>query len=162
MSQAPLLSSRPLVIQYLFYLLLCTLCNAALHLPIRFLTSLQLPHALRPVVPYYPYPARISTALLVSSCTKLFPILLIVWDYDLPSSSSAVSWAVMISNVAALEILMVCGVFRAASLVAIGAIARAFMTELLLGAVGMRGRGDSGMDVVTDGWRRARVLLSRG
>jgi hypothetical protein len=63
--------------------------------------------------------------LLVSSFTKLFPLLLLIWDYDLPSSASAVSWAVIINNVAALEILLDCGYVRAAILAAIGAVCRA-------------------------------------
>ena len=85
----------------------------------------RLPRALRApwvsVVPYYPSPTPLSTALLVSSCTKLFPILLIIWDYDLPSSATAVSWAVIVNNVAALEILMDCGYVRAGVLVGVGA-----------------------------------------
>lgn len=77
------------------------------------------------LIPYYPQPTPLSTALLVSSCTKLFPILLIIWDYDLPSSATAVSWAVIVNNVAALEILMDCGYIRAGVLVGIGAGIRA-------------------------------------
>ena len=61
---------------------------------------------------------------MVSSFTKLFPLLLLVWNYDLPSSASAVSWAVIINNVAALEILLDCGYVRAAALAAIGAVFR--------------------------------------
>jgi len=61
----------------------------------------------------------------VSSFTKLFPLLLLVWNYDLPSSASAVSWAVIINNVAALEILLDCGYVRAAILAAFGAVFRA-------------------------------------
>jgi lipid intermediate transporter len=77
------------------------------------------------VVPYYPHAALISTALLVSSFSKLLPLLLLIWDYDLPSSASAVSWAVIINNVAALEILLDCGYVRAAILAAVGAVCRA-------------------------------------
>lgn len=76
------------------------------------------------LIPYYPHPALISTALLVSSFTKLFPLLLLIWKYDLPSSASAVSWAVIINNIAALEILLDCGYIRAALLAAIGAVFR--------------------------------------
>jgi hypothetical protein len=77
------------------------------------------------VIPHYPHSALISTALLVSSFTKLFPLMLLVWNYDLPSSASAVSWAVIINNVAALEILLDCGYVRAAALAAVGAVFRA-------------------------------------
>lgn len=89
-----------------------------------------------PLIPHHPHPTPLSTALLVSSCTKLFPLLLIIWDYDLPSSASAVSWAVIVNNVAALEILMDCGYLRAALLVAVAAAVRALVGTVVLGSVG--------------------------
>lgn len=94
-------------------------------MPIRTLLSYQFPRPFSAIIPYYPHKALISTALLVSSFTKLFPLLLLVWNYDLPSSASAVSWAVIINNVAALEILLDCGYVRAALLAAVGAVCRA-------------------------------------
>lgn len=60
-----------------------------------------------------------------------------MWDYDLPSAASAVSWAVIVNNVAALEILMDCGYLRAALLVAIGAGVRAGVGWSILRAVGI-------------------------
>lgn len=88
-------------------------------------------------MPYYPHANALSTALLVSSCTKLFPILLIIWEYDLPSSATAVSWAVFVNNVAALEILMDCGYLRAGTLVVVGAACRALVAGCILRAVGL-------------------------
>lgn len=120
-----LLSEQPIILQYVFFLLLCALETISFHLPIRSLLSLRLPRPLSYLIPHYPHPAVISTALLVSSFTKLFPLLLLIWKYDLPSSASAVSWAVIINNVAALEILLECGVIRAAILAAVGAVCRA-------------------------------------
>ena len=115
-TNATILQAQPLILQYLFFLLLVTLSTLAFHLPIRLLTGFnptRLPLSIRPmytqIILYYPHPTPLSTALLVSSCTKLFPILLIIWDYDLPSSATAVSWAVIVNNAAALEILMDCG-----------------------------------------------------
>lgn len=122
------LSTQPILLQYLFFLALCTLETASFHMPIRTLLSLRVPDSLsslRTLLPYFPHSALISTALLVSSFTKLFPLLLLIWKYDLPSSASAVSWAVIINNVAALEILLDCGYIRAALLAAVGAICRA-------------------------------------
>ena len=89
------------------------------------LLSVRFPRPISSVIPCYPDAALISTALLVSSFTKLFPLLLLIWKYDLPSSASAVSWAVIINNVAALEILLDCGYVRAAILAAVGAVCRA-------------------------------------
>ena len=119
------IASQPILIQYVFFLALCTLETASFHLPIRTLLSTSFPRPLPSLIPHYPHPALISTALLVSSFTKLFPLMLLVWRYDLPSSASAVSWAVIINNVAALEILLDCGYVRAAFLAAIGAVCRA-------------------------------------
>ncbi|KAK8221806.1 Arv1-like family-domain-containing protein [Phyllosticta paracitricarpa] len=96
-----------------------------------------------PLIPHHPHPTPLSTALLVSSCTKLFPLLLIIWDYDLPSSASAVSWAVIVNNVAALEILMDCGYLRAGLLVGVGAAVRAVVGRCVLRSVGV-GVGGSG------------------
>lgn len=119
------LASQPIILQYFFFLALCTIETASFHLLIRTLLSVQFPRPISSLIPHYPHPALISTALLVSSFTKLFPLLLLVWKYDLPSSASAVSWAVIINNIAALEILLDCGYVRAGILAAIGAIFRA-------------------------------------
>lgn len=119
------LAKQPILLQYLFFLLLCTLETMSFHLPIRTFLSIKFPRPFSSVIPHYPRPALISTALLVSSFTKLFPLMLLVWNYDLPSSASAVSWAVIINNVAALEILLDCGYIRAALLAGVGAICRA-------------------------------------
>lgn len=101
------------------------------------------------LVPHFPEPAPLSTALLVSSCTKLFPILLIIWDYDLPSSATAVSWAVIVNNVAALEILMDCGYVRAGVLVGVGAAVRSVVAWGMLKGVGL-GTGWEGYSLQED------------
>ncbi|KAK8243354.1 Arv1-like family-domain-containing protein [Phyllosticta capitalensis] len=169
--QPPFLSTQPLVLQYMFFLGLCTAQTLAFHLPIRFLTpsaslppsGTTTPHTLPspphpkyiPLIPHHPFPTPISTALLVSSCTKLFPLLLIIWDYDLPSSASAVSWAVIVNNIAALEILMDCGYLRAGLLVGVAAAVRAVVGSAVLGSVGFAGAwGDGGVgEVVAAGWK---------
>ncbi|KAK5111646.1 hypothetical protein LTR62_004751 [Meristemomyces frigidus] len=133
------LSTQPILLQYLFFLTLCALETTSFHLPIRSLLSLDTPSWARRILPHYPHPALISTALLVSSFTKLFPLLLLIWSYDLPSSASAVSWAVIINNVAALEILLDCGYVKAALLCAVGAICRAGVGWAVLKAVGIGG-----------------------
>ncbi|KAK4544017.1 hypothetical protein LTR36_004515 [Oleoguttula mirabilis] len=152
------LATQPILLQYLFFLALCTLETISFHLPIRSLLSLRLPRPFSTLIPHYPHPPLISTALLVSSFTKLFPLLLLVWAYDLPSSASAVSWAVIINNVAALEILLRCGYVRAALLCGVGAVARAGVGWAILHAVGIGG-GAAAAGVVETGdliemWRR--------
>ncbi|KAF2835974.1 ARV1-like protein [Patellaria atrata CBS 101060] len=167
-----LISTQPLLLQYLFFLALCTLETLSFHLPIRLLCQHPIPIPLPgilsrftsspnpmnstsnpastpsnsastssvptlTVTPYYPHQTPLSTALLVSSCTKLFPILLIIWEYDLPSSASAVSWSVIVNNIAALEILMDCGYLRAAGLVVVGALCRGIVSWVVLRGVGL-------------------------
>jgi len=119
------LATQPLLLQYIFFLALCAIETFSFHLPIQLLLSTPFPRPLSSLIPHYPHRALISTALLVSSFTKLFPLLLLIWKYDLPSSASAVSWAVIINNVAALAILLDCGYVRAAILAAVGAVCRA-------------------------------------
>ncbi|KAK6428354.1 hypothetical protein LTR95_015502 [Oleoguttula sp. CCFEE 5521] len=142
------LATQPILFQYAFFLLLCAVETASFHLPIRFLLSLPHPptstrawtgRLYNSLLPYYPHPSLISTALLVSSFTKLFPLLLLVWNYDLPSSASAVSWAVIINNVAALEILLGSGYLRAMGLCAVGAVCRAGVGWGILRMVGVGG-----------------------
>ncbi|RMY64592.1 hypothetical protein D0863_09713 [Hortaea werneckii] len=160
------LAQQPILLQYLFFLFLCAAETVSFHLPIRTLLGLRLPDWTRSLVPYYPHPALISTALLLSSFTKLFPLLLLVWQYDLPSSASAVSWAVIINNVAALEILLGCGYMRAAVLCGVGAVGRAAVGWMILRAVGIGG-GVAAAGVVETGdlievWRRLTGALGFG
>lgn len=151
-TNAAILASQPLVLQYLFFLSLVALSTLAFHVPIRALTALKSAY-LRPLLPYYPHPTPVSTALLVSSCTKLFPILLIIWEYDLRSSATAVSWAVIVNNVAALEILMDCGYVRAGVMVGVGAAVRGVVSWGMLRAVGL-GTGWEGWNLrrEVEGW----------
>ncbi|KAF2207670.1 hypothetical protein CERZMDRAFT_50677 [Cercospora zeae-maydis SCOH1-5] len=160
------LAAQPILVQYIFFLVLCTLESASFHLPIRALLSTRLPQPLSSLIPHYPHPALISTALLVSSFTKLFPLMLLVWNYDLPSSASAVSWAVIINNVAALEILLDCGYVRAACLAAVGAVCRAGIGWCILRAVGVGG-GVAAAGVVETGdlievWRTLMETIGLG
>jgi hypothetical protein len=171
-TNAALLQAQPLILQYLFFLLLVCSSTLAFHLPIRLLCSLNprnLPSGLSSLyarlIPSYPYPTPLSTALLVSSCTKLFPILLIIWDYDLPSSATAVSWAVIVNNIAALEILMDCGYVRAAVLVGIGAGLRSVVANSVLRGAGLGtgwGDGNAGVDRLGEGLMWVGEALGMG
>ncbi|TKA44052.1 hypothetical protein B0A54_04818 [Friedmanniomyces endolithicus] len=123
------LATQPVLLQYLFFLLLCTAETLAFHLLIRTLLSLSSTTTTRTANktdtnPANPSPSLISTALLISSFPKLFPLLLLIWPYDLPSSASAVSWAVIMNNIAALEILLGCGAVGIEGGSGISAVAR--------------------------------------
>lgn len=146
LTNAQVLQAQPLFAQYLFFLFLVSVSTLAFHLPIRMLCALdpaKIPGGLlrgmwNRAVPWFEKgDAALSTALIVSSCTKLFPILLIIWDYDLPSSATAVSWAVIVNNIAALEILMDCGYLRAGILVGVGAGVRGMLSWGILRAAGL-------------------------
>ena len=84
-------------------------------------------------------PNGISTALFVSSCMKLFPILMVVWKYDDVGGSvgRGVEWAVAVQNLEALRILLECGYVGAAGLVGAGWMARWTVARLILGFVGL-------------------------
>lgn len=160
-TNAARLQAQPLILQYLFFLLLVTSSTLSFHMPIRLLCSINPDRAVpaglprkvwKTLIPHYPHPTPLSTALLVSSCTKLFPILLIIWDYDLPSSATAVSWAVIVNNVAALEILMDSGYLRAGVLVGVGAGLRSLVASFVLKSVGL-GTGTGEWHSLIGVWR---------
>lgn len=91
----------------------------------------------------YPRPNSVSTALLVSSSTKLFPILMVIWEYDVPAAARSLGWAVVANNVEALKILLDCSYGVAAVLTGVGALARWAVGRAVFAAVGI--------DAVDDG-----------
>ncbi|KAF8245156.1 Arv1-like protein [Wilcoxina mikolae CBS 423.85] len=124
----PGILNQPIVVQYLFFLLLCFTESILFHFSIRLLTFYLLS---------FPRPNAVSTALLVSSCTKLFPILMVIWKYDVPAAARSVGWAVVVNNVEALRILLNVDYFRAAALTGCGAVVRAVASQTILVAVGL-------------------------
>ncbi|KAI1162501.1 Arv1-like family-domain-containing protein [Nemania serpens] len=156
------LARQPIVLQYMFFLILCTFSTLAFHLSIRFLTSspaspLSLLRLLRP----YARPNSVSTALLVSSSTKLFPILMVIWDYDVPAAARSLGWAVVANNVEALKILLDCGYGVALVLAAAGAVARWLVGRAILWCVGLHGVDSvAASDVAVEG-RALWALLGR-
>lgn len=71
----------------------------------------------------------LSTALLISAATKLFPIIMVVWSYDIPAATKAVGWAVNVNTVEALNIVLRCGYPRAILMTVLAAIARTFIAR---------------------------------
>lgn len=161
------LSQQPIVFQYVFFLVLCALSTITFHFSIRFLTSSSLsPLRWFNLLPTYARPNSVSTALLVSSSTKLFPILMVIWEYDVPAAARSLGWAVVANNVEALKILLDCGYVPAAILAAAGAMSRWIVGRSILWAVGLDGMdsiGDSG--VAADGkalWALVEVAREWG
>ncbi|KAK3400143.1 hypothetical protein B0T20DRAFT_350157 [Sordaria brevicollis] len=125
---------------YMFFLLLCTLSTLAFHGSIRFLTSSWYsPLHLLNILPQFSRPNSVSTALLVSSSTKLFPILMVIWEYDVPAAARSLGWAVVANNVEALKILLDCNYGVATLLATAGALSRWAMGRAVLWAAGLDG-----------------------
>src|SRR5699024_9411807 len=80
--------------------------------------------------------------LLVSSSTKLFPILMVIWEYDVPAAARSLGWAVVANNVEALKILLGCSYGVAALLAGVGALARWGVGRAVFAAVGIEGVDD--------------------
>lgn len=132
------LAQQPIVFQYLFFLILCALSTLAFHISIRFLTSSPLsPLTVTSLLPRYSRPNSVSTALLVSSSTKLFPILMVIWEYDVPAAARSLGWAVVANNVEALRILLDCRYYTACLLAVAGAASRWAVGRVVLVAAGL-------------------------
>lgn len=149
----------PILLQYIFYLLFCALTTLAQHFTIRWLANQlglgvvqhQQPPTSDTAAPETTPRATangITTALIVSSCMKLFPILMVVWKYDDADNESdgwnvgrsvgrGVEWAVAVQNLEAVRILLGSGYLSAAGLVAAGAAARWVVAVVVLGVVGL-------------------------
>ncbi|KAJ4314127.1 hypothetical protein N0V84_009061 [Fusarium piperis] len=132
------LAQQSIVSQYLFFLVFCALSTAAFHVSIRFLTSSTFsPLNALGILPRYSRPNSVSTALLVSSYSKLFPILMVIWEYDVPAAARSLGWAVVANNVEALRILLDCGYVTACLLALAGAASRWVVGRVVLYAAGL-------------------------
>lgn len=152
------------MLQYLFFLGLCSLSTLAFHVAIRFLASSPLsPLVFSGLLPAFPRPNSVSTALLVSSSTKLFPILMVIWDYDVPAAARSLGWAVVVNNIEALKILLDCGTGMAALLAMAGALSRWAIGRAVLWAAGLGAVDGAGESSVAEDGRAlwAVVLMVR-
>lgn len=165
------LSEMPILTQYLFFLTMNILATIAQHGVIRGLVHILLAHQEKQkseregahattlsnptldsrspqatITASHASPSAISTALLVSSCTKLFPILLVIWPTDAKESDSFgfafratnyVGWAVLVNNIEALLILLNCGYMIATGLAVSGILARWAIEGWCLSIVGL-------------------------
>ncbi|EXJ58459.1 hypothetical protein A1O7_05884 [Cladophialophora yegresii CBS 114405] len=160
------LSEMPILAQYLFFLTMNVLATCAQHGIIRLLTRIlssnqptqsqgHVHEGAPPPTPAstttaasHANPSAISTALLVSSCTKLFPILLVIWPTEANEGDSFgfafratnyVGWAVLLNNIEALLILLDCGYVVATALAISGFLARWMVEGWFLSFVGSAG-----------------------
>lgn len=162
------LNDMPILAQYLFFLTMNVLATVAQHGIIRLLvrmlvsrhagqshtheaatptaTSIAPSENKTTITASHASPSAISTALLVSSCTKLFPILLVIWPTEAKESDSFgfafratnyVGWAVLLNNIEALLILLNCGYVVATTLAVSGFLARWIVEGWFLSFVGL-------------------------
>lgn len=159
------LTQLPILTQYFFFLTMNILATVAQHGIIRTLARVLLSQpdnrgddnkspvstgedglSQTTVVPGHASPNAISTALLVSSCSKLFPILLVIWPTEAKEgdpfgfafqASNYVGWAVLLNNIEALLILLNCGYRIASGLAIAGVIARWLVEGWILNLVGL-------------------------
>lgn len=187
------LSEAPILIQYLFFLTMNVLATAAQHGVIHLLSSFifarvdqqqqQSPQgpATGRAAGGRASPSAISTALMVSSCSKLFPILLVIWpsangsdvttDNANPAggglgrafvsnASNYVGWVVLLNNIEALLILLDCGYGIATSLALAGLMCRWTVESWALSLAGLQ--GSSSQAAVSDGLSLFNGWLSTG
>lgn len=159
------LADAPIIMQYMFFLTMNVLATVAQHASIRVLSRFLTDrfdrhhHAASTeddAESGRASPSAISTALLVSSCTKLFPILLVIWptansDSDtaegsnrglgrafVSNASNYVGWVVLLNNIEALLILLDCGYVVATSLALTGLMFRQTVEGAALALVGLK------------------------
>lgn len=71
----------------------------------------------------------LSTALVISSSSKLFPILMVIWSYDVPLAATVLGWAVSFNTIEALTIILGCGYPRAVVITVVAALSRIVVCE---------------------------------
>lgn len=113
----------PVLAQYCCFLLYCICETVVTHLVIRFLAQSWL---------HWTRPNALSTAVLISSSSKLFPILMLIWPYDIPLASTIVGWAVNFSMVEVLTTILGCGYIRATAITTASIVARYLVCDVLL------------------------------
>ncbi|KAI9213657.1 hypothetical protein DS838_001445 [Geotrichum bryndzae] len=68
--------------------------------------------------------APLITALIISSSAKLFPILMVIWSYDVPVAATILAWAVSFNTVEALRIVLNRGYAEALAITAVAETVR--------------------------------------
>ncbi|KKA26371.1 hypothetical protein TD95_001411 [Thielaviopsis punctulata] len=156
-------TQQPIVLQYCFFLTLCSLSTLAFHMSIRFLTCSALsPLCLLRLLPRYTRPNSVSTALMVSSSTKLFPMLMVIWDYDVPAAAKSLGWALVANNIEALRILLDSGYGMAIALTLCGTLARLAVGQGVLWMAGLGGLQSVGEADAVEGWRAVWEAIAHG
>ncbi|ORY82604.1 Arv1 protein [Protomyces lactucae-debilis] len=118
-----LLIDESLMVQYGYFFVYVLLSTLALHVAAislaRVLCNWRKPH-------------MVSTALFLSSCVKLLPVLMVIWNYDSRTAEALVECAMVAYNIEALRILLECGVLTATVIAVLSTLVRLAACALLL------------------------------
>lgn len=96
--------SLPVLSQYLIFLIYCIADTATVHITLRYLAKWLVD---------WNRPNALTTAILISSSSKLFPILMLIWSYDIPIAATAIGWAVTFNAIEVLNTILRCGYIKA-------------------------------------------------
>lgn len=111
----------PVLAQYIVFLIYCIVDTATTHITFRYLAKKLVG---------WNRPNALSTAILISSSSKLFPILMLIWSYDIPIAATAVGWAVSFNSIEVLNTILGCGYTKA-----VGMTLCAEVAKYLIGSV---------------------------
>ncbi|ODV89177.1 hypothetical protein CANCADRAFT_58172 [Tortispora caseinolytica NRRL Y-17796] len=115
--------SFPVFGQYFFFITYCFLNVIATHFTIRLLARYFL---------HWPKPAALSTTILISYAPKLFPVLMIIWYYDVPSAIASVDWIVNLCLIEALHIILECSYLTTMLMTSAAALVRIIAAKFIL------------------------------
>lgn len=110
----------PVLAQYWTFLLFCLADSIISHATIQYLAHTWLG---------WRDPAALATALMISSSSKLFPILMVIWSYDVPLAATVLGWAVSFNTIEALTIVLKCGYVKAIIITVLAAVSRSVFCE---------------------------------
>ncbi|KAL2315347.1 Protein arv1 [Schizosaccharomyces pombe] len=88
--------SQPIIRQYLTLLLICLVETTVYQISVVLLLCLTMG---------WKSWTSASGAVILSSSTRMLPVFMVIWDYDLSIAATVVEWVVLFSNVDALCIL---------------------------------------------------------
>ncbi|CAN6598598.1 protein Arv1p [Trichomonascus vanleenenianus] len=112
--------SLPVLAQYIVFLVYCVLDTLAVHVSLRLLAWYWV---------HWTRPNTLSTAVLIASSSKLFPILMLIWSYDIPIATKVVGWAVSFNIVEVLTTILDCGYPRAVVMTGAAELLKMFVCD---------------------------------
>jgi hypothetical protein len=118
-----LILQLPVLAQYLTFLLYCIIDTAVLHIMIRYLARKWLG---------WSRPNALSTAILISTPSKLFPILMLIWSYDIPIAATLIGWAVNFTMIEVLTTILKCSYAQSIVISSVALLAKTVAGDWIL------------------------------